>query len=127
MKILNHGGWEGLSDELCCIWECFPPFPFNASLPVQVDNNVTRHLDSTLKRDDWDVLVLHYLGLDHIGHISGPYSSLVQPKLMEMDDVLKKIHGALVSKVGLLLGFFPTNPCSSSTPTGPESIDHMSE
>lgn len=66
---------------------------------MQVDNNVTRHLDSTLKRDDWDILILHYLGLDHIGHISGPYSSLIQPKLTEMDDILKKIHGALISKV----------------------------
>lgn len=66
---------------------------------MQVDNNVTRHLDSTLKRDDWDILILHYLGLDHIGHISGPYSSLIQPKLLEMDDILKKIHGALILKV----------------------------
>ncbi|XP_031607290.1 GPI ethanolamine phosphate transferase 2 [Oreochromis aureus] len=65
---------------------------------TEVDNNVTRHLDSTLKRDDWDILILHYLGLDHIGHISGPYSSLIQPKLMEMDDILKKIHSALISK-----------------------------
>ncbi|XP_028315942.1 GPI ethanolamine phosphate transferase 2 isoform X2 [Gouania willdenowi] len=65
---------------------------------TEVDNNVTRHLDSTLKRDDWDILILHYLGLDHIGHISGPHSSLIQPKLLEMDDVLKKIHSALISK-----------------------------
>ncbi|XP_074530744.1 GPI ethanolamine phosphate transferase 2, catalytic subunit [Halichoeres trimaculatus] len=65
---------------------------------TEVDNNVTRHLDSTLKRDDWDILILHYLGLDHIGHISGPHSSLIQPKLMEMDDILKKIHSALISK-----------------------------
>ncbi|KAM3867237.1 GPI ethanolamine phosphate transferase 2 [Diretmus argenteus] len=65
---------------------------------TEVDNNVTRHLDSTLKREDWDILILHYLGLDHIGHISGPHSSLIQPKLMEMDDVLKKIHGSLISK-----------------------------
>ncbi|MBN3321116.1 PIGG transferase, partial [Atractosteus spatula] len=65
---------------------------------TEVDNNVTRHLDSTLKRDDWDVLILHYLGLDHIGHLSGPHSSLIGPKLLEMDDVLKKIHTALISK-----------------------------
>ncbi|KAM9309790.1 GPI ethanolamine phosphate transferase 2 isoform 1-T1 [Pholidichthys leucotaenia] len=65
---------------------------------TEVDNNVTRHLDSILKRDDWDILILHYLGLDHIGHISGPHSSLIQPKLLEMDDILKKIHGALISK-----------------------------
>uniref|UniRef100_A0AAQ5Z9R7 GPI ethanolamine phosphate transferase 2 C-terminal domain-containing protein n=1 Tax=Amphiprion ocellaris TaxID=80972 RepID=A0AAQ5Z9R7_AMPOC len=65
---------------------------------TEVDNNVTRHLDSTLKRDDWDIMILHYLGLDHIGHISGPHSSLIQPKLLEMDDILKKIHSALISK-----------------------------
>ncbi|XP_067249657.1 GPI ethanolamine phosphate transferase 2 isoform X1 [Chanodichthys erythropterus] len=65
---------------------------------TEVDNNVTRHLDSTLKRDDWDILILHYLGLDHIGHISGPHSSLIGPKLMEMDDVIKKIHTSLISK-----------------------------
>uniref|UniRef100_A0AAR2M1K7 GPI ethanolamine phosphate transferase 2 C-terminal domain-containing protein n=1 Tax=Pygocentrus nattereri TaxID=42514 RepID=A0AAR2M1K7_PYGNA len=65
---------------------------------TEVDNNVTRHLDSTLKRDDWDVLILHYLGLDHIGHISGPHSSLIGPKLLEMDDVIKKIHASLISR-----------------------------
>ncbi|XP_077434005.1 GPI ethanolamine phosphate transferase 2, catalytic subunit [Vanacampus margaritifer] len=65
---------------------------------IEADNNVTRHLDSTLKRDDWDILILHYLGLDKIGHISGPYSPLIQLKLLEMDDVLKKIHSSLVSK-----------------------------
>uniref|UniRef100_A0A8C1J6M6 Phosphatidylinositol glycan anchor biosynthesis class G n=1 Tax=Cyprinus carpio TaxID=7962 RepID=A0A8C1J6M6_CYPCA len=65
---------------------------------TEVDNNVTRHLDGTLKRDDWDILILHYLGLDHIGHISGPHSSLIGPKLMEMDDIIKKIHSSLISK-----------------------------
>ncbi|XP_052471477.1 GPI ethanolamine phosphate transferase 2 isoform X2 [Carassius gibelio] len=65
---------------------------------TEVDNNVTRHLDGTLKRDDWDILILHYLGLDHIGHISGPHSSLIGPKLMEMDDIIKKIHASLISK-----------------------------
>jgi ethanolaminephosphotransferase len=33
---------------------------------VEVDNNVTRHLDGELQKSDWDVLILHYLGLDHI-------------------------------------------------------------
>jgi ethanolamine phosphate transferase 2 subunit G len=43
-----------------------------------VDNNVTRHLDDELANKDWDVLILHYLGLDHIGHLGGPrrYHSL---------------------------------------------------
>ncbi|XP_017905383.1 PREDICTED: GPI ethanolamine phosphate transferase 2 isoform X2 [Capra hircus] len=65
---------------------------------TEVDNNVTRHLDTVLKRQDWDVLILHYLGLDHIGHISGPSSPLIGPKLSEMDSILMKIHTSLLSE-----------------------------
>ncbi|XP_007497039.1 GPI ethanolamine phosphate transferase 2 isoform X7 [Monodelphis domestica] len=64
----------------------------------EVDDNVTRHLDTVLKREDWDILILHYLGLDHIGHLTGPHSSLIGPKLKEMDYILKKIHISLLSK-----------------------------
>ncbi|XP_062964064.1 GPI ethanolamine phosphate transferase 2 isoform X2 [Cynocephalus volans] len=65
---------------------------------TEVDNNVTRHLDKVLKRGDWDMLILHYLGLDHIGHIFGPNSPLIGRKLSEMDSVLMKIHTSLLSK-----------------------------
>ncbi|XP_058157996.1 GPI ethanolamine phosphate transferase 2 isoform X4 [Dasypus novemcinctus] len=65
---------------------------------TEVDNNVTRHLDKVLERGDWDVLILHYLGLDHIGHVFGPDSPLIGRKLSEMDGVLMKIHTSLLSK-----------------------------
>ncbi|XP_061311047.1 GPI ethanolamine phosphate transferase 2 isoform X2 [Pezoporus flaviventris] len=65
---------------------------------TEVDDNVTRHLDRVLKREDWDLLILHYLGLDHIGHVTGPNSPLVGTKLREMDNILKKIHTSLLSK-----------------------------
>ncbi|XP_043429184.1 GPI ethanolamine phosphate transferase 2 isoform X4 [Prionailurus bengalensis] len=65
---------------------------------TEVDDNVTRHLDKVLKRGDWDVLILHYLGLDHIGHISGPGSPLIGHKLSEMDSILMKIHTSLLSE-----------------------------
>lgn len=64
-----------------------------------MDDNVTRHLDRVLKRRDWDVLILHYLGLDHIGHISGPHSPLIGRKLSEMDSIVMKIHTSLLSEV----------------------------
>ena len=72
-----------------------------AFFPLKVDNNVTRHLDKVLKRQDWDVLILHYLGLDHIGHISGPNSPLIGHKLSEMDSILMKIHTSLLSEVSM--------------------------
>jgi len=39
---------------------------------TEVDNNVTRHVPEELRNDDWNTMVLHYLGLDHIGHKTGP-------------------------------------------------------
>ncbi|XP_026388713.1 GPI ethanolamine phosphate transferase 2-like isoform X1 [Papaver somniferum] len=59
---------------------------------VEVDHNVSRHLGAELTATDWDLLILHYLGLDHVGHIGGRSSTLMIPKLKEMDEVIKKIH-----------------------------------
>ncbi len=39
---------------------------------TEVDNNVTRHIPEELRADDWDAMIMHYLGLDHIGHKAGP-------------------------------------------------------
>ncbi|KAK8927661.1 GPI ethanolamine phosphate transferase 2 [Metarhizium anisopliae] len=39
---------------------------------TEVDNNVTRNIPGELENKDWGLMVLHYLGLDHIGHKSGP-------------------------------------------------------
>ncbi len=68
-------------------------------LNFQVDNNVTRHLNGELNSEDWDVLLLHYLGLDHIGHLAGPRSPLVKPKLEEMDSIIKQIYISMLEKV----------------------------
>ncbi|XP_072048893.1 GPI ethanolamine phosphate transferase 2-like [Amphiura filiformis] len=65
---------------------------------TEVDNNVTRHINVALENPKWDMLLLHYLGLDHIGHIGGPKSSLVPPKLREMDTIIKRIHQRLLVK-----------------------------
>ncbi|GAB2226125.1 hypothetical protein Drorol1_Dr00021917 [Drosera rotundifolia] len=59
---------------------------------VFVDRNVSRHLSTELDKDDWRLLILHYLGLDHIGHIGGRKSVLMIPKLGEMDEVIRMIH-----------------------------------
>ncbi|XP_050441011.1 GPI ethanolamine phosphate transferase 2 isoform X2 [Adelges cooleyi] len=59
---------------------------------TEVDHNITRHLDHELRPTaDWDIMILHYLGLDHIGHMAGPRSSLMPNKLLEMDNIIKRI------------------------------------
>ncbi|KAF8000555.1 hypothetical protein HF325_005484 [Metschnikowia pulcherrima] len=59
---------------------------------TEVDHNVTRHLQNEIDDKSWDALILHYLGLDHIGHKGGPNSIYMAPKQVEMDDVLRKLY-----------------------------------
>ncbi|XP_022102881.1 GPI ethanolamine phosphate transferase 2-like isoform X2 [Acanthaster planci] len=65
---------------------------------TEVDNNVTRHVRPALSNPHWDALILHYLGLDHIGHLGGPTSPLVHPKLQEMDAIIQTIHEAVTEQ-----------------------------
>ncbi|CAK9438417.1 uncharacterized protein LODBEIA_P26410 [Lodderomyces beijingensis] len=63
---------------------------------TEVDLNVTRHLDRQLSEDkgkqDWDGLILHYLGLDHIGHKGGAKSIYMKDKQKEMDAIAKRLY-----------------------------------
>ncbi|KAK6419754.1 major facilitator superfamily transporter protein [Oleoguttula sp. CCFEE 5521] len=65
---------------------------------TEVDLNVTRHLPEELGKGDWNALVLHYLGLDHIGHKTGPSGPAMPGKQKEMDDVVSMIWEAIKSK-----------------------------
>jgi len=60
---------------------------------------VSRHIDEELERTDWDIMILHYLGLDHIGHLDGPRSLLIQPKLREMDGIVQHVVNTLHQQV----------------------------
>ncbi|KAI0481686.1 alkaline-phosphatase-like protein [Xylaria cf. heliscus] len=62
---------------------------------TEVDNNVTRHITDELGNDDWNTMVLHYLGLDHIGHKTGPRGPNMIPKQREMDTIVRQIYGAM--------------------------------
>lgn len=64
-----------------------------------MDDNVTRHLDKELKRSDWDVMITHYLGLDHIGHIEGPFNENMRKKLNQMDEIFTKLYEGLMKDV----------------------------
>ncbi|KAJ4367042.1 major facilitator super transporter protein [Neocucurbitaria cava] len=62
---------------------------------TEVDNNVTRHVPSELLNSDWNGMIMHYLGLDHIGHKAGPKSPNMVPKQQEMDDMVRTIYSAI--------------------------------
>ncbi|RYO73595.1 hypothetical protein DL766_000486 [Monosporascus sp. MC13-8B] len=68
---------------------------------TEVDNNVTRHIADELRNDDWNAMVLHYLGLDHIGHKTGPRGPNMIPKQREMDDIVRDIYEAMQTQAHL--------------------------
>ncbi|KAJ1657428.1 major facilitator super transporter protein [Dispira simplex] len=69
---------------------------FYVSDIVEVDHNVTRHLVEEMNSSNWDVMILHYLGLDHVGHLDGPRSPLMAPKQREMDQVVEYLYTELL-------------------------------
>jgi len=69
-----------------------------------VDDGVTEHVLPLLRpksaaggvgREDWDVLIAHFLGVDHAGHRYGPDHPAMTAKLAQMDGVLRDIVEAL--------------------------------
>jgi phosphatidylinositol glycan class O len=63
-----------------------------------VDNGVTKHIMPLLakeKRGEWDVIIAHYLGVDHAGHRYGPNHPAMTAKLEQMDMVLRDVVEAL--------------------------------
>ncbi len=66
------------------------PFPsFNVKDLHTVDNGVLSHLSPELQKDDWSLLIAHFLGVDHCGHRYGPDHPAMAEKLTQMDNVLR--------------------------------------
>lgn len=57
-----------------------------------VDRGVEKHLFQELSRPQtWDVLIAHFLGVDHAGHKFGPDHSEMRRKLTEMNSVIERL------------------------------------
>lgn len=65
---------------------------------VTVDTDVTERLDMAFSDDDWKVLILHYLGIDHVGHVGGVNCPLMMPKFEETDANLKRVYESILDR-----------------------------
>lgn len=83
-------------------WETVFPNAFNQSYPFDsfnvedlhtVDQGVIRHAFPLLENHgkDWDVIIGHFLGVDHVGHRLGPSHPTMKTKLQEMNQVLTRV------------------------------------
>ena len=71
-----------------------------------VDNGVIEHLYPLLHKDNssqWDLLVGHFLGVDHVGHRYGPRHFLMKEKLNQMNEVIANVVKSLDDKTLLVV------------------------
>ncbi|XP_015691140.1 GPI ethanolamine phosphate transferase 3 isoform X2 [Oryza brachyantha] len=74
------------------------PYPsFNVKDLDTVDNGVIEHLLPSLRKTDWDVLIAHFLGVDHAGHIFGVDSTPMIQKLEQYNQILEDVIDMLKS------------------------------
>ncbi|KAB2096272.1 hypothetical protein ES319_A01G097800v1 [Gossypium barbadense] len=90
-------------------WTQLFPHHFNKSYPYPsfnvkdlntVDNGCIEHLLPSLYQQDWDVLIAHFLGVDHAGHIHGVDSTPMIEKLEQYNAVLEKVIKELQNQSG---------------------------
>ncbi|KAI0824428.1 hypothetical protein BC628DRAFT_1379548 [Trametes gibbosa] len=75
----------------------FPYDSFNVEDLHTVDEGVIEHLFPLLENNSqsWDVLIGHFLGVDHVGHRLGPDHPTMHAKQKQMDDVLRRVVAKL--------------------------------
>ncbi|KFQ35086.1 GPI ethanolamine phosphate transferase 3 [Mesitornis unicolor] len=86
--------WEGLFPKKFFRSYFFPSF--NVKDLHTVDDGILQHLYPTVDSGEWDVLIAHFLGVDHCGHKHGPDHPEMAKKLTQMNEMLR----ALVDHLG---------------------------
>ncbi|TKY54347.1 GPI ethanolamine phosphate transferase 3 [Spatholobus suberectus] len=77
------------------------PYPsFNVKDLHTVDNGCIDHLLPSLYEEDWDVLIAHFLGVDHAGHIFGVDSTPMIEKLEQYNTILGRVIEVLENQSG---------------------------
>ena len=116
-------------------WLSLFPTAFKISHPFEslntwdlytVDNGVSRHLFPLLQpqnASNWDILIAHYLGVDHAGHRYGPRHEAMGRKLSEMDDVLERVVGMMDNST--LLVVMGDHGMDSKGNHGGDSVDEI--
>ncbi|EGE85656.1 phosphatidylinositol glycan, class O [Blastomyces dermatitidis ATCC 18188] len=91
---LGDDTWQSLFPGLFDADLSHPYDSFNVRDLHTVDNGVIEHLFPLLHANNatkWDVVVGHFLGVDHAGHRYGPNHAAMAAKLNQMDQVVRDV------------------------------------
>jgi phosphatidylinositol glycan class O len=91
-----------------------------------VDNGVIKNVFPLLEMQNqskWDVLIGHFLGVDHCGHRYGPDHYAMKDKLEQLNDIIKKVMDKISDDT--LLVVFGDHGMDSTGNHGGESDDEI--
>lgn len=92
IAFMGDDTWTALFDEYIDPKLNFPYDSLNVWDLHTVDNGVIEHLFPLLENEqNWDMLIGHFLGVDHVGHRYGPRHYSMKEKLNQMNDVISKV------------------------------------
>jgi hypothetical protein len=97
ITFMGDDTWTDLFPEKKYFDRSFPYPSFNVKDLDTVDNGVRSHLVPEIqnKSNDWDVIIAHFLGVDHAGHTFSPRHPRMSSKLDEMNDMLTNVFNAI--------------------------------
>ncbi|XP_009683681.2 GPI ethanolamine phosphate transferase 3 isoform X3 [Struthio camelus] len=93
--------WEGLFPNKFFRSYFFPSF--NVKDLHTVDDGILQHLYPTVDDGEWDLLIAHFLGVDHCGHKHGPDHPEMAKKLTQMNEMLRSLVDHLGNDTLLLV------------------------
>jgi phosphatidylinositol glycan class O len=112
---------------------CYPYDSLNVWDLHSVDNGVIEHLFPLLEQNrqqqqqqqhqDWDVLIGHFLGVDHCGHRYGPQHYAMKDKLQQLNDIVERVMKEISDDT--LLVVFGDHGMDSTGNHGGESDDEV--
>ncbi|KAL8204124.1 UNVERIFIED_CONTAM: hypothetical protein K2H54_068252 [Gekko kuhli] len=76
---------------------------FNVKDLHSVDDAILRHLYHDVDSEEWDLLIAHFLGVDHCGHKHGPDHPEMAKKLSQMDTMLRSLVDHLANDTLLIV------------------------
>ena len=79
--------WQSLYPGRFSVSHAFPSF--NVKDLHTVDNGILKHIFHEMRKTDWDLIIAHFLGVDHCGHRFGPEHPAMAEKLIQMDQMIK--------------------------------------
>eukprot|EP01083_Nonionella_stella_P139860 427560_1 len=90
-----------------------------------VDRGCDAHIHEELEKDDWTLLIAHYLGVDHVGHKYELNHPAMSDKLAEMNSLLTKVMKTIDSMDSTLLLVFGDHGMTPSGDHGGSSEDEV--